>query len=1014
MNETLAGRGPRTSTGFAARRSVATSLFGGAILATVTTASLAQTTYFPTADALSSATGSGYVVLGGNLAEGDGGGGAFMQGASCTGGDGGIVFQDTIGNCFYRADPTYSVREWGAVCDVVDVDAAGAAIWTPDTASNTGTLTFPTTLVSTPLVVVSGGTPAPAPIFIAISQVGQPTLWPNSAGAALPAVSLTRFSTLGGTQVGYKRGDLVSFAGGTFSQQAAIIVDAVSSTGSITQWHFLWGGLYDPAHSLPTSTMAQDNTHTYCGLANTGSYVACGISGVATGAMLTPAWSGWSALNRQTISNVGTGYTIGQMVTLTSPGASARRYATIVVEGTTTMGGVSAFDWVDYGSFTSLVNTGTLSDMANSSGVTFNNVGWTQGPYASTIISAGTVGTSGMSQIIVDGAAAFPGTMAVQSFYYGHNDYNPINQAFTAMPANLARGATPASRLIIPAGCGTTQPLDILVDHSSNDDNPTLAGSNQASSGLYAFANPPESRGDLPVLSSVLYAGVLDTTTTGFDPAQGGGLQNLFVEGFGIPEGYGYWGLVQGSDTITGPGSIPQGYVGPRFAAPPAPPVRTNIPVAGTAVEIDNVVLMRIDNVHITDGGIGVGNATMEIGIHESDPTNALKLDVGTTVFTDSRIDSNPAFMAGPSSPDFALKMNSHDSVYRNLTLFDGTKADLLAPGGNIYGQIHVGSSAINATLAGGPAPSINWAAASIANFGFAGVADYGVYILGNASLQQTRCDIANIACAFISVDQIEGQANPGQITDTQIGCGAFNNVPAGYAGVQFTAGAVGAAVGGTAAAGQCAMVPGQLVTVLQGGALDTTTSLCNNSNAPIAGCTGYLGGYAANQSYTQPTTNYGTVSLSGNVLYAVPFYSPSGGGPVGHLSLYVTAPGSFATQCVLGIYSGFGGRPNALLSPGVTVPVSLGGPVTTSAGPVPLAPATLYFLAVGCNGTVTVEGVTNTSGALTIPLTGGQDFTSTTAEMMSSWTYSSSLPPTFGTPAITAGGPVPNVYAKP
>ena len=82
MNETLESSSSRTSIGREGRRSVATSLFGGAILATVATASLTQTTYFPTAAALSIASASGYVVLGGNLAEGDGGGGTFMQGVT--------------------------------------------------------------------------------------------------------------------------------------------------------------------------------------------------------------------------------------------------------------------------------------------------------------------------------------------------------------------------------------------------------------------------------------------------------------------------------------------------------------------------------------------------------------------------------------------------------------------------------------------------------------------------------------------------------------------------------------------------------------------------------------------------------------------------------------------------------------------------------------------------------------------------------------------------------------------
>jgi hypothetical protein len=63
---------------------MATSLVGGAILATVATAALAQApyTYFDTAADLGMATvTSGYVVLGGNVVLGDGGGGTFMPGA---------------------------------------------------------------------------------------------------------------------------------------------------------------------------------------------------------------------------------------------------------------------------------------------------------------------------------------------------------------------------------------------------------------------------------------------------------------------------------------------------------------------------------------------------------------------------------------------------------------------------------------------------------------------------------------------------------------------------------------------------------------------------------------------------------------------------------------------------------------------------------------------------------------------------------------------------------------------
>jgi hypothetical protein len=473
------------------RHGIATSLFGGAMLATVATASLAQT-YFPTASALKGGTvSSGYVILGGNLALGDGGGGTFMPGATCSSGDKGIVFPDHLGHCFYRADPTYSVREWGALCDVVPVNAAGQAFWSNGPGgSGVGTLTVPTAMLSPP-PKSSGGQ------SIAISQIGSPTLFRT----ATPAVSLTRYSTLSNYGSNYSAGDLISFVGtgtntGTFSQEAAIIVDAVNG-GTITQWHFLFGGLYAAADP-PTGTMVQDSLRSQCGN-------SCGTSGaLAGGATLAPAWSGWSALNSQSISRPGTGYTIGQSVTLTSPGATVNHYATIVVEGTTGSGGVAAFDWTDYGSFSTLVNWGTLSDASNpTAGLAFNSVEWTQGPYASTIHTVTNSGT--MTSIVVNGTAAFPGTMAVQSFYYGTDDSPAINSALAAMPA---------SALTIPAGCGTTIPLQLSVDISANNANPSLVGGNALSSGLYAFAVPPMSRGSQPVMSSVLRAGFFNTSKT--------------------------------------------------------------------------------------------------------------------------------------------------------------------------------------------------------------------------------------------------------------------------------------------------------------------------------------------------------------------------------------------------------------------------------------------------------------------------------------------------------------------
>jgi hypothetical protein len=264
------------------------------------------------------------------------------------------------------------VREWGAQCNVESVNAAGAAIWNPGTSGSTmGTLTVPTTLV--PVIPQTGQS-------IAISQIGAPTLW----GSSMPAVSLTRFSTLTATGTNYAVGDVISLMGstgtGSFSQQAAIIVDAVSTGGTITKWHFVWGGLYDPGN-LPTGAFVQDNSHSYCG-------TVCGTgSAPAGGATLTAAWSGWSLLNNQTIMKHGSGYTIGNIVTLSNGGGTINQnqYPELIVESADTLGGVTAFDWVDYGSFSTLpTNPATLTAMG-SGGLTFDNVAWTQAPFASTI-----------------------------------------------------------------------------------------------------------------------------------------------------------------------------------------------------------------------------------------------------------------------------------------------------------------------------------------------------------------------------------------------------------------------------------------------------------------------------------------------------------------------------------------------------------------------------------------------------------------------------------------------------
>ncbi len=900
-----------------------------------------------------------------------------MPGTTTCTPDNGLDFTDMVGHCFYRANPTNSVREWGAKCDVVAVSPGTlTAAWNPGRGTH-GALTVPTTLLSPP--------PLQNPAvkqYIAMSQIGVPTLW----GTSTAAVSLTRYSILGGTQSGYHKGDLVSFVGtsGTFSQEPAIIVDAVSNSGSITQWHFLWGGLY--AASNPPSSLAQDCVSGSCRSHTSG-----------TGATMTPDWSGWSLLNGQTISSPGSGYSIGDIVTF-NVGAGATRSPRIVVEGTSS-GGVTAFDWVDYGSIQTLPSgTGNLTAVPithGGSGLSITSVSWTQAPFATTIDHTAPNGMN--TDIFLTDSAPFPNGTNVQYFYYGDDDFTPIHNALRAKPS---------SALVIPAGCGTTASLNLQPDASANNANPALAGANLQSSGIYAFAEQASKRSSTHVLSSVLYGGLPNFNAPGFQKTQGGGFRNLLVEGFGIPEGAGYYTLAEGT-TAAG------GYVGPGAGS--GQPV---IPTAGTTVEIDSAIEMSIDNVHISDGGIGSGNSVFQCGLDESDPTNFLGSDVGNIVFTDSRLDSIPV-LAGPTNPDFALRLGNscHDSVYRNLTAYDATKADVMEYDGNLFSQMHVGSNAVNhtlaaSTLAGGPLPVIPWSGTT---FGLAAAADYGLYIISNTSFSQTRCDIANIACVFFSVNAL-GSLNPGQITDTQVRCGNFGNVPSGYAGVKVAVNTVSTTVSGTVGAAQCAIPPAQLVTLDQGGPIDPSNSLCNNSNAVVAGCTGYQGGFAASQFYTQPAVAYGNVVLSTHVLYAVPFFSPANGGTITKLGLDVINPGTLVppTQCEVGIYNAFNQAPTTLLVDGGAVPVTAAGSFTSSGTfSLQLAPSTPYFLAVGCNGTVTLLGAL-AGGGLSNPLVGAPDFTTTSTRLSTTtWPAPLSLPTSFGAVTRIAGS-VPNVYAGP
>ena len=87
---------------------------------------------FPTVSTISSASlygaGESYVYVDGYTYPGDGGGGYFFSTGlkTCTY-DGGTVVLDHDNYCYYRANPTNDVHEWGAYCDVVSVDNPGVS-----------------------------------------------------------------------------------------------------------------------------------------------------------------------------------------------------------------------------------------------------------------------------------------------------------------------------------------------------------------------------------------------------------------------------------------------------------------------------------------------------------------------------------------------------------------------------------------------------------------------------------------------------------------------------------------------------------------------------------------------------------------------------------------------------------------------------------------------------------------------------------------------------------------------
>jgi len=1019
----------------------------GAVLLVGQSTCLADTYVSNIAALITTNTLGKLVTLGGYYNPGDGGGGVLYPTTTTCTVNGGTVFLDGHRHCLTRVKPTNNVREWGAYCDVVAVQPTSTytATWNPglvDThTGNVGALVVSNALLTpppTPSIPPSGSNPG-LPSYIAISQVGGPTLWVNNAGAtAGPAMWATRYSALSNGGVNYKRGDLVSFvdtSGVKFSQQIAIVVDTAPG-GVIGQWHFLWGGLYDATSVIlpatpPDTVFTADAGHSYCSQ-------GCGTGlGQAKGATFTPIWSGWSLLNKQTIFAGGSGYHVGDTITMsesTSDGsvvngtpAGAPQYPILVVETVDNSGGmgvgaVTSYDWLNFGSYSTLPSSPMLLTSVVShtiavmpgSGFKISPVLWTQGPLATTIADVQPDATPGFTDIFptdVPPAASTLSSMPIQYFYYGHDDNVAINNALNSQTqASIATGNGAAFSL--PAACGATVQIALPTDTTPNFVNPSLVGRNFQSTGLYAFAAPLAGRSlstGTPVLSQVIYGG--------FPNSFGGGFRDMLVEAMGIPEGFGYYGLAQAWPV---PG-VTGAYVGPLPLAPP----KVLAPTAGDAVELISGKYLRIRNVVVRDGGVGSGNAVYQCGIDESDPSNPPFLGgngVGNIVMSDSRFEANPLF-SGATNSDIALRLGNscHDSVYTSVTANDGVKADVLEYNGNLFSQLHLGSGAFGSTTLANPL-LVFVATGAAANTGFAGVADYGLYAIGNTSLDQTVCEIANHACIRLAVSPGSGSSNPGQVTDTQMQCGSLQSVPPNYEAIELGAGIVNTTVSGTSAAARCHVPATQMI--VADGAIDATTSLCNNPGSPVVYCGGGGSGFASGRYYTQLSLGYSSAaSVNGTPtstpLYAMPFINP-GGGPISQIGIQVSGTGTMG-QCELGIYSSVAGAPRTLLLDAgpVTVLGTTTGPLTITGLNFFIQPGTLYFLAAACNVTVPVWGTANTNGLIGL-LMGEANFTDFGATSVSgSWSAftANQLPSTFPTlsyATVANSTPWPNVYVGP
>lgn len=167
--------------------------------------------------------------------------------------------------------------------------------------------------------------------------------------------------------------------------------------------------------------------------------------------------------------------------------------------------------------------------------------------------------------------------------------------------------------------------------------------------------------------------------------------------------------------------------------------------------------------------------------------------------------------------------------------------------------------------------------------------------------------------------------------------------------------------------------------------------------------------GYQSGPYYTQFLYNPTTVALSANTLYAIPFFAGVAK-TFTKISIDVTAAGA-ATDCELGAYADNGSTaPGALLTDaGQTGAVTGTGQAELTGVSIAIVPG-LNWLAVACNGTVTLEAQQlGISGQILGWSTGA----TANQRQQIAWTYSTgALPNPFGAGTLSSTNG-PNVYLR-